>query len=346
MIMKRYLSLFLLALLPMLALTTFTSCGDDEDDLIDEVVSGKTVKVNGINVIGMWVDEDIYELYEFKSDGTAILYEIPSGSRSLVNGILQCFRSNLREEARGTWTHKDNYIVIGGLIITIKKKISDDEAEVNVFGEDAIFKRVKGFVNGEVTVSSADGTTNGHGWVNLGLPSGTLWATCNVGASKPEEYGNYYAWGETKPKDVYNWDTYFDSDYQKYNRDGVQVELFPEDDAATAKWGSKWQMPSLDQIDELIDSDYTTTEWRTMNGKCGYKITSRSNGKSIFLPAAGSRDGTSLYRAGSRGYYWSRSLDTSYSDDAYYLYFNSDDIYSNYYYRCYGRSVRPVRVKN
>ena len=207
-----------------------------------------------------------------------------------------------------------------------------------------------------------------HAWVDLGLPSGTKWATCNVGANSPEEYGDYFAWGETAPKDEYNWSTYKwmnagQSDWRQINKytfdDGQtsgcwysngtfvgdgKTELDPEDDAATANWGSGWQMPSYDQITELYNSSYTTTTWTTQNGKSGRLITSNSNGNSIFLPAAGYRDGTSLYDAGSNGSYWSRSFGTGYSDYAYSLYFRSD--YIDWYYdnRRYGQSVRPVRV--
>ena len=194
------------------------------------------------------------------------------------------------------------------------------------------------------------GTIDGRDYVDLGLPSGTLWATCNVGANSPEEYGDHFAWGETVTKDTYNWSTYFDTEdngstFKKYNNSGGMTELLPEDDAATANWGSGWQMPSLDQIKELINSEYTTTEWTQVNGVNGRKITSKSNGNSIFLPAAGYRYDASLGRAGSYGYYWSRSLYASSSYYAFSLYFGSSSIdwYGND--RDYGRSVRPVRVK-
>ena len=196
-------------------------------------------------------------------------------------------------------------------------------------------------------------------YVDLGLPSGTLWATCNVGASSPEECGYYFAWGETTTKGTYGWNTYKYYYYNgtthttqmmkyctniDYGRVDKKKELEPSDDAATANWGSGWQMPSLEQLKELYNSSYTTTTWTTMNGKYGMKITSKSNGNSIFLPAAGYRGGTSLSSAGSYGSYWSRSLNTSGSDSAYGLYFNSSGIRTNYSYRYYGQSVRPVRV--
>ena len=179
-----------------------------------------------------------------------------------------------------------------------------------------------------------------HEYVDLGLPSGTLWATCNVGANSPEEYGDYFAWGETEPKATYNWDTYFDSDYNKYNNEGGLTELAAADDAATANWGSGWQMPSVAQQDELREN--CTREWTQLNGVNGILVTG-PNGDSIFLPAAGYRYDTNLNYAGSYGFYWSRSLGASSSDGAYSLYFNSGT-WGWLYFRNIGRSVRPVRV--
>ena len=195
---------------------------------------------------------------------------------------------------------------------------------------------------------NAHGFTNGHEWIDLDLPSGTKWATCNVGANSPEEYGDHFAWGETKPKSDYSWSTYFDTDnggstFKKYYNNGGQTELQPEDDAATANWGSDWQMPSLDQIRELFNSSYTTTVWTQVNGVNGRKITSKSNGNSIFLPAAGYRYGTSLNDAGSAGYYLSSSLYPSGSSRTYYLGFHSDYWSWGNGGRNYGRSVRAVR---
>ncbi len=213
-------------------------------------------------------------------------------------------------------------------------------------------------VKGNCSVSvekKTQGTTNGHDWVDLDLPSGTLWATCNVGASSPESYGNYYAWGETSTKSTYNWDTYkycrgSESTLTKYctNSNYGTVDnktvLESADDAATSNWGSSWQMPSEDQVRELVSISYTSTEWTTQNGVNGRKITSKSNGKSIFLPAAGYRNGTNLAYAGGFGYYWSRSLDTSSNNGAWMLNFDSSSFYF-YEYRYSGLCVRPVRVQ-
>ena len=175
---------------------------------------------------------------------------------------------------------------------------------------------------------------NGHYYVDLGLPSGLKWATCNVGASSPEEYGGYYAWGEIEEKDSYTEDNSFT--YGKYYGD---ISGNPEYDVACAKWGGAWRMPTKDEILELLKN--CTWTWTTRNDVNGYEVTG-PNGNSIFLPAAGYRLGTEVYYRGSSGYYWSGSVDYNYDGYAYYLYFDSDNHGVSYGSRFYGYSVRPV----
>ena len=178
--------------------------------------------------------------------------------------------------------------------------------------------------------------------IDLGLPSGTKWACCNVGASKPEEYGDYFAWGEIKPKSSYTESNYFDSSYLKYST-SVRTELLPEDDAAYVNWGQKWRMPSKEQCEELINSSYTTIEKTTMNSINGRKITSKMNGNSIFLPAAGCRYDTSLSSAGSYGGYWSRTFYSGYSNCAWDMsFYDSYSVDLGGSGREGGQSVRPV----
>ena len=200
--------------------------------------------------------------------------------------------------------------------------------------------------------SSDNGTENGYEYVDLGLS--VKWATCNVGASKPEEYGDYFAWGETQPKTTYGWSTYKwcngSSDTQtkyctnsSYGTVDNKTVLDKTDDAAAINWGGSWRMPTDAELTELREN--CTWTWTTQNGVKGYKVTSKKSGytnKSIFLPAAGHRYYSSLYDAGSCGYYWSSSL---YSGSPYYawnVYFYSSSVYGDYYYRDYGFSVRPV----
>ena len=141
-------------------------------------------------------------------------------------------------------------------------------------GETVVYK-----VSQVESVTFDDGTASPE-YVDLGLPSGTLWATFNVGATCPEEYGDYFAWGETRPKSYFSGDNYtFSVGYVK--------ELPAGNDAATVNWGSEWKMPSYAQAMELIDDMNTTKEMKTQDGVDGMKVTRKINGKSIFLPLAG-----------------------------------------------------------
>lgn len=179
--------------------------------------------------------------------------------------------------------------------------------------------------------------------IDLKLPSGTLWANMNVGANAPEDYGGYYAWGETEEKEVYFWSTYIHCDGSSSTcRDLGSDIAGTKYDVAHVKWGGDWQMPTQGQIDELLNN--TTHIWTTQNGVNGRLFTG-SNGNSIFLPAAGYRWKESLGSAGSYGDYWSSTQDPSRSSNAYYLYFGSGNADLNGYYRYNGQSVRPV-VRN
>jgi hypothetical protein len=187
-----------------------------------------------------------------------------------------------------------------------------------------------------------------HEWVDLGLPSGTLWATCNVGANKPEEYGHYFAWGETEPKDDYQWSTYKWYDYMefrltKYCHDDDKTELDLEDDAAYVNWGPSWRMPSLEQINELVNN--CTWQRTTVNGVDGMLVTGQ-NANTMFLPATGYRYYSSLEQAGALGCYWTRTLYTRNPNVANSLDFYSGNVGWGNSDRCSGVTVRAVRVPN
>ncbi len=176
------------------------------------------------------------------------------------------------------------------------------------------------------------GVINGHEWVDLGLS--VKWATCNVGASSPSDYGDYYAWGETSTKSSYT-----EANSKTYGRSMGDIAGNPAYDAARANWGGTWRLPTAREIDELVDR--CTWTWTTQGGHNGCKVRG-PNGNSIFLPAAGWRNGTSLYGAGEGGYYWGATPCEDGTYGAYGLYFGSDGRYGGWYYRHYGRSVRPV----
>lgn len=178
--------------------------------------------------------------------------------------------------------------------------------------------------------------------IDLGLPSGTLWSCCNVGADKPEAYGGYYAWGETEEKDYYDWSTYIHCNGSESTCHNLGFDIAgTQYDVAHVKWGGSWVMPSIEQIDELINN--CTYEWTTVNGVKGHKFISKTNGGSIFLPAAGNRWPGELGNTGSDGYYWSSSLDESSPDYAWGLFFVSGYVDTSNINRIGGQSVRPVR---
>jgi hypothetical protein len=225
-------------------------------------------------------------------------------------------------------------------------KIVVREVHKTVYIHDTVYIESSG--SSDKTETS--GMENGHEWVDLGLS--VKWATCNVGAMQPEEYGGYFAWGEVEPKTTYDWSTYkYGTNYDQltkycsnssYGKDGFvdnKTELDPEDDAATANWGGAWRMPTYAEQYELLNN--CTWDWTTQNGVNGYKVTG-PNGNSIFLPAAGYVLEGALYSAGSHGLYWSSSLFTGYPSDAYGVDFYSDDVDGRYSNRYYGLTVRPV----
>ena len=177
------------------------------------------------------------------------------------------------------------------------------------------------------------GTAIGHEWVDLGLPSGTKWATTNVGASTPEGYGNYYAWGETSTKSSYT--------SSNYTYTGTPTTLPLSNDVANVMWGGDWRMPTKAEQDELRTE--CTWIWTTQNGVNGYKVTSKVNSNSIFLPAVGGCWDFTVNSVGSFGSYWSSSLDSNDSDNAYSVSFDSyGKDWGFVRPRCYGQSVRPV----
>ena len=204
----------------------------------------------------------------------------------------------------------------------------------------------------EPNIPDPNPNTGNHEYVDLGLS--VKWATCNVGATKPEEYGDYFAWGETQPKSTYDWSTYkwcrgsYDTQTKyctnsSYGTVDNKTTLELSDDAARANWGGSWRMPTDAELTELREQ--CTWTWTTQNGVYGYKVTSKKSGytnKSIFLPAAGYRNDSSILGAGSYGYYWSSSLRTDYPRSAWYVDFDSGGVYRSNGTRRYGFSVRPV----
>lgn len=218
-------------------------------------------------------------------------------------------------------------------------------------------------VSSNKRAGSLSGMENGYEWVDLGLS--VKWATCNLGASKPEEYGNYYAWGEVALKSSftstnYKFWSYAEKDDGKFKEYKISKYLIEEfrssskhimgsvdrksvldlgDDVVRSTWGGKWRMPTRVEQDELIDM--CTWVETVKNGKKGYQVIG-PNGNSIFLPAAGYKTGGSIHFGGEYGYYWTNTLCVTESIYAYYLYFSPGYIGRGSYERYHGQSVRGV----
>ncbi len=211
--------------------------------------------------------------------------------------------------------------------------------------------------------SPSDGNHKGHNYVDLGLS--VKWATCNIGASTPENFGSHFAWGETSTKKVYTWETYKWSKgtehlLTKYNTNEAHTDaknpvvdnkiiLDKEDDAAAVHWGGNWRTPTLEEWLELIEQ--CQWDWTIMNYTCGWKITA-SNGNSIFLPAAGIVSVDSIVGTGKNdneqyyASYWSNSIAKDYPYAAWHLHCVTPSTTSlmdvRFYSRYYGRTIRPV----
>lgn len=191
-----------------------------------------------------------------------------------------------------------------------------------VYGNELSFK-----------TNAATGTTNGHSWVDLGLPSGLKWSTCNVGATTPEGYGDYYAWGETSTKSSYTSDncTTYDVYIKEYSGNSSY-------DVARKKWANSWRVPTYSEMLEL--KNYCTWKWTTQSGVNGYKVTG-PNGCSIFFPASGYRYETDIYNRNDNVRYWSSTPnDERWGCD---MDLHTEDGDWEYdYARYYGQPVRPV----
>ena len=287
--------------------------------------------------------------------------------------------NNQAEHAEGMWnvSNSDTLSSIGNgkddanrhNAFEVKKDGTIYISDVNAEGED--FKKpmvnLQETLENKATIEYVDSKflttdTNGYEYVDMGLPSGNLWATCNVGATKPEEYGLYFAWGETEgyknaSSRSFTWETYkfggttTNNSQSKYNSTDGLVVLEPEDDAAKVSMGGNWRMATNTEFKELFDNTEpgdgaNSYGWVTNYNGTGVKGVlrkSKTNGNTIFFPAGGNADDTSVYQIGSYGHYWHSSLYTSSNCNAYALDFSSYGLSPQYHsYRLYGFSIRGV----
>ena len=275
------------------------------------------------------------EQYKFTLDapvpivGTLVLMSSPLGATVKIDN----------KEYGKTPLTLDN-ILIGSHTVSISRDKYEPQTktiiikEGETIEENVVLVAAKSQSSSVPVTGSKSGTINGYEYVDLGLPSGLKWATCNVGASSPEQYGDYYAWGEIETKGEYTEDNSKTRGKSMSDISGNSMY-----DVARAKWGGSWRLPTKKELEELeINCKW---EWTTVNGKNGYKVTG-PNGNSIFMPAAGYLNWSSLYFAGEYGFYWSSTPYGSDDEYAFGLEFNSSGRSVRWLYRGYGRSVRPV----
>lgn len=279
---------------------TFTSlCG-----VLGLQLTGDNIPITAIEIISK-ADEKLNGTFECTTtDPTLRATSANSGTNRIK---LNC-TTTLTSEAKKFYIVLPVGTLSSGFFMNVydgDNVIFDTDTDTNL---TTVLNTVKTMNALEVTVETGDT----HEYVDLGLPSGLLWATCNVGANSPEECGNYYAWGETQPKDYYGWENYLfygEGEYPwitctKYNHNGLT--LLPEDDPAT-QWGASWRMPTVEDWQELLDN--TTNEWTTQNGVNGVLLTAL-NGNSLFLPETGMwylneiQFDYSRYWSSSVNYYW------------------------------------------
>ena len=299
-------------------------------------------------IVVLWGITGIKGTVSEKSNSDLVL---PGATIVATNTV---FGTNYYDNADKNGRYRIGFMLPGKYLIQCRfVGFQINEQEVNVFGRKKVdFAMDDGFfVVAEPAQKATSPIGDDHAYVDLGLPSGTLWATCNMGASKPEDYGHYYAWGETSTKSTYNWNTYkyangnfnkltkYCSESDRGNNGFTDhlTTLQTGDDPA-ASWGSDWRMPSKDQWNELLEN--TTNKWTTQNGVEGRLFTAK-NGQTLFLPGWDSED----FVAGRGGSYWSRSLYTDLPSTAWSLHFSSGGCHMGNGYRIDGFCVRPVLEK-
>lgn len=268
-----------------------------------------------------------------------------SGTSATLYGHHTCIGDYLRGFAYWEEGHEDRKTFVNSLStgIAFSAGVSDLKENTTYYCQAVCTHYEHNFYANIVkfTTGSASAPDSSHEYVDLGLS--VKWATCNVGASKPEEYGDYFAWGETAPKNDYSGDTYFDVFSTEYNGYGDKYQLDSEDDAATVRLGANWRIPTCKEFSDLMNE--CTWTWTTKNGVNGYEVTGPS-GKSIFMPAAGYRMGNELRDEGSCGNYW---IDYVYvlpfanaTGLASCVSFSSNNVRDSYNYAPSGLTIRPV----
>ena len=302
-----------------------------------EKTGGENPNPEDFSIIGVWYAyeagrHEIDAIWVFNDDHTGSIEDFSEGNFGHVDKMTYSFSNNT-------------------LVIYLEGEEDDPLVFTITIVSPTEFTGTDGYDNLTFIKQNSDPPTpqtylacpdsNHPHMIDLGLPSGTKWSCCNMGADAPEEYGGHYAWGELAQKDVYDWTTYIHCDGSEDTCHNLGSDIAgTQYDVATVKWGGTWQMPTLDQNKELVEN--CTSEYTTLNGVDGRKFVGPSGG-SIFLPAAGVRSGANLSGEGDKGYYWSSTQHQTNPVCAYLLDFSSSNVnWSNSGRFCGGPTVRPV----
>ena len=279
-------------------------------------------------------------IYENKYSGTEYSKEFDKGASSKIEAANEAERAYKAEQARLEKEKREREAAEKARLEKERKEREaaekarlEKERKEREAAEKARLEKERQ-QPGTAEYNRTHGSKSGHDWVDLGLPSGIKWATRNVGASRPEEYGYYFAWGETTTKTENN-----RRNSKTYGKNISDIKGDSRYDAARANWGDSWRLPTKAELKELEEN--CTWSWTTQGGKKGYKVMG-PNGNSIFLPAAGCRYGAGLYGIGEDGYYWSSTPYESGTGFAYRLSFYSSSQGVDRDGRDCGYSVRPV----
>ena len=274
---------------------------------------------------------------DYTCESVTVIYtkvELTSGSTSNVLGDV---------DGDGTVSVTDVAWIVNHILGVAKDNFIAANADINGDGEIDIndVMATVSIILGNQVVNICPDDNHPH-MIDLGLPSGTKWACCNVGAEKPEDYGGYYAWGETEEKDNYSWGTYIHCDGDENTCNNLYDIAGTQFDVAHLKWGGSWMMPSRYQTDELFN--YCTHTWTTINGVYGRLFTGTNN-NNIFIPAAGYRADDTLVLNDICGFYWTSSQLQTDMNIAVSFYFDYNYTYSSYINsRNLGLPVRPAQI--
>ena len=303
-----------------------------EDDEIVLPLSGNLSNVVAIAYLDL---KDINKLYGNAIKGTK--YKLQYNSGKYEFGVIEDDAAFINV----TDGKEESFIALlpneSDNVVLLKDNNSGCNFKKGIQSNEFYCRKISDVEIGPLKWGNIANVHNGYQYVDMGLPSGTKWAKYNIGATTPEGYGNYYAWGETETKTSYH-----AANCKTWQKEMSSISGNLEYDAATANWGGSWRMPTAMEIGELMDKKYCTWTWTTQNGVNGYLVTSKINNNSIFMPASGYKSNSTISSLGTNCYYWGGTVGSN-NEQAYRIYFDVNTVQNQSYgNRHFGHVIRPV----